>query len=36
MAQDLFAVGTLDLLFRGTEAVFGESEDGVMVLVLQD
>lgn len=36
MAQDLFAVSTLDLVFCGLIAVFLETEDGVMVLILNE
>jgi hypothetical protein len=32
--QDLFAVGALDLLVGCAVAVFGEAEDGVVVLSL--
>lgn len=34
VAEDLFAVGTLDLRFGSAPAVFGEAEDGVVVLPL--
>ena len=34
VAEDLFAVGKLDLGFGGAVAVAGEAEDGVMVLTL--
>ena len=34
MAKDFFAVRAFDLGFCGFVAVFGEAEDGVMVLVL--
>ena len=32
--EDFFAVGALDLVGCGAVAVFGEAEDGVMVLAL--
>ena len=34
MAEDLLAVGALDLIFRSTVAVFGEAEDSIMILSL--
>lgn len=34
MAEDLLAVGALDLVFCCAVAVFGEAEDGVVVLAL--
>lgn len=34
MAEDLLAVGALDLLFCGLVAVFGDAKDGVVVLLL--
>lgn len=33
--EDLLAVGSLDLLFGGFPPVFGEAEDGVVVLILR-
>ena len=34
VAEDLLAVGALDLLLRGLVAVLGESENGVVILLL--
>ena len=34
VAEDLFTVGTLDLVFRSTVAVFGKTKDSVMILTL--
>jgi hypothetical protein len=34
MAEDLLAVGTLDLLGGGTPAVLGQTENGVVILGL--
>jgi hypothetical protein len=35
MLEDLFAVGTFDLVFSSFVAVLGEAEDGVMILALK-
>jgi hypothetical protein len=35
VAEDLSAVSPLDLFFRGAVAVFGETEDGVVILSLE-
>jgi uncharacterized protein (UPF0218 family) len=36
VAEDLLAVGFFDLFIGGFVAVFGEAEDGVVVLPLQE